>query len=58
MAITPKEVAARLGVTPRQVRVVLRKLYRPNGENKNERWLLDDGMVREVERELGTRRRQ
>jgi|GEM_PF-3975186 len=53
MATTPRELAQELGKTPLQIRVVLRRLYRPNGENKNARWILDDEMVAAVRRELG-----
>ena len=53
MATTPRELAQELGKTPREIRVVLRRLYRPNGESKNDRWLLDDEMVAAVRRELG-----
>ena len=52
MATTPRELAKELGKTQRQIRVILRRLYRPNGENKNDRWLLDDEMVAAVRREL------
>lgn len=52
MGTTPSELAARLGKSPKKVREVLRKLYRPNGENKHARWILDDEMVAAVVREL------
>jgi len=52
MATTPKELASRIGVSPKRVRQVLRELYRPNGESKHARWLLDDEMVAAATREL------
>ena len=52
MAMTPKELAVKLGVTDRSVRAELRRRYRPNGENKNARWHLDDEMVAAVTRGL------
>ncbi len=50
MATTPKEIAVQLGVDQRRVRAVLRDIYRPNGENKHARWVLDDEMVDAVRR--------
>jgi hypothetical protein len=52
MATTPRELAKELGTTPLQVRVVVRRLCRPNGENKHARWILDDEMTAAVRREL------
>lgn len=52
MATTPRELAHQTGVDQRTIRVIPRRLYRPNGENKNARWVLDDEMVVAVLREL------
>jgi hypothetical protein len=51
--MTPRELSLMIGVDQRRIREVLRALYRPNGENKNARWFLDDEMVTAVRRELG-----
>lgn len=53
MATTPKELGTRLGVDPRVIRKYLRGRYRPNGEDKNSRWLLDDAMVAAVVAKFG-----
>ena len=48
MATTPNELAERLGTDSRRVRKILRELYRPHGENKHARWILDEEMERAV----------
>ena len=52
MTTTPRELAQQLGKTPLQVRTVLRRVYRPNGENKHARWVLDEEMVATVRRKF------
>lgn len=53
MTITPRELAQQLGIDQKRVRRILRKHYRPNGENSHARWMLDDEMVDRVRKELG-----
>ncbi|WP_159448504.1 hypothetical protein [Demequina sp. NBRC 110052] len=53
MATTPRELANRIGIDQRRIRVFLRSEYRPNGEDKNARWLLDDEQVAEVKKHFG-----
>ncbi|WP_428095372.1 hypothetical protein [Demequina sp.] len=53
MTVTPRELAQQLGVDQKRIRRVLRKLFRPNGENSHARWILDDEMVDLVRKELG-----
>lgn len=52
MATTPRELAEKIGVDQKKIRIVLRARYRPSGENKSARWLLDDGMVQYVTKAL------
>lgn len=51
--MTPRELSLTIGVDQRRIREVLRAMYRPNGENKNARWVLDDQMIAAVRRKLG-----
>ena len=53
MATTPRELADALGVDQKRVRAILRAKFRPNGENNNARWVLDDEMEHYVRKELG-----
>lgn len=50
MATTPRELAVQIRVDQRRIRKYLREVYRPNGENKNARWLLDDEQIADVRR--------
>mgnify|MGYP000906674657 CR=1 FL=1 len=50
--MTPRELGQSIGVDQKRIRVILRRLYWPNGENKNARWVLDDEMIAAVLREL------
>ena len=45
MDITPKTLSKELGISEKRIRVFLRKTYRPGGQDKYARWVLDDQMA-------------
>lgn len=54
--LEPKELAARMGISPKRLRAVLRNKYPRPSERKGERWAISERLAREVEARYGTGR--